>query len=121
MRKLVYVMPIVWTLLIAADMVTTIILFSFVGPQSGIVLAEKNPLGYPLCLINILVYSIPCFVGAYGISRVKRETLFWVLTAMLIGFLIPFCVKTLAAVTNNVGIYTQLTQNIELSNQTVRR
>lgn len=108
-------MPIVFTLLVAADCVSTIMLFSVLKPQlpSTIALVETNPLGYPLCLINILIYPIPTLLVAYGISRVKREMLFWMLTGLLIGVLLPFCHKTLGAVTNNMALYAQLTNQIE--------
>lgn len=105
MRKLVFVIAVLYTLCIAIDMTSTVLVFSQF-PNSPI--KELHPWGYPLCLFNLIVYPVPAFLICYGIARVKNLTLCVALASLLMGVLTVLSIGPLRAASSNMRLYSSL-------------
>lgn len=102
MRKLAYIPTIIFTLCMLADMVSTVAVMSL--PQTMGV-GERHPWGYPGVLALLIVYPPIFFTISFGISKVKNDTLFLVLLAMLFGFLFQYSYDSLTAAASNLQVY----------------
>jgi len=113
MSKIGFYISVLFTVLVIIDYASTILVFSLQPQLPDTLLVEQNPLGYPLCLINIILNPTPFLLASYGILRVKNQTVTWMLTWLLIGFLIPYCYGSLKAAVNNLVLYDRLLVQIE--------
>ena len=104
MRRILFIVAVIYTLTVLADGVSTILMMNVETP-SNIEVVETHPLGYPNCLITIVLYPTPFLItGLICVKMKSKPYLVLSLTTLLVLILAMLIMRTVAAVANNIEI-----------------
>ena len=105
MRKLAFYFSIFFAFSVVLDMASTVLVFSIPGASK--LVFETHPLGYPGCLVSLLV-PIPFLLVTYKISKINHVALRVFLTWLLIPLLLQLSMLHVQAALGNFTVYQKI-------------